>query len=250
LNSFSTRPFTMLARMFSGLDLSSLPISISVSLASASGLTSAIDTYSTSGHAATCMAMSFASVWNFSPRATKSVSQLTSTSTPRRDPAWMYACTRPSAATRPAFLLADARHFLRRYSVAFSRSLSHSASAFLQSIIPAPVASRSSLAGAAGAASASVLAGAAGAALASALAGAAFASTLASVLAGAAGAALASVLASFLASALASALACADAAAVALASSGLGTTATTGTAGSTATGEAGRSGVGSTVVSW
>jgi len=145
LNSFSTRPFTMLARMFSGLDLSSLPISISVSLASASGLTSAIDTYSTSGHAATCMAMSFASVWNFSPRATKSVSQLTSTSTPRRDPAWMYEAITPSAATRPAFLLADARPFLRKYSAAFSTSPPSAASAFLQSSIPAPVISRSVL---------------------------------------------------------------------------------------------------------
>ena len=47
---------------------------------------------------ATCMAMSFTSSWNFSPRATKSVSQFTSTSTPRLQAAgsggWARACQR------------------------------------------------------------------------------------------------------------------------------------------------------------
>jgi hypothetical protein len=43
-----------------------------------------------------------------SPRATKSVSQLTSTITPRRAPLWMYAPTAPSAAMRDAFLSAEA----------------------------------------------------------------------------------------------------------------------------------------------
>src|SRR5215470_3450030 len=46
---------------------------------------------------------------------------------------------------RPAFLAAAARPFLRRYSPAFSMSPSTSTRAFLQSAIPAPVRSRSSL---------------------------------------------------------------------------------------------------------
>src|SRR5580704_16008685 len=52
---------------------------------------------------------------------------------------------RPSAATRPAFLAALASPFLRSRSTAFSISPSVSASAALQSIMPAPVISRSSL---------------------------------------------------------------------------------------------------------
>ena len=52
---------------------------------------------------------------------------------------------RPSPATRPAFLAAAARPFLRSQSIAASRSPPVSASAFLQSIMPAPVCSRSSL---------------------------------------------------------------------------------------------------------
>lgn len=43
----------------------------------------------TVGEAAICMAMDMTSVLNLSPAATKSVSQLTSSSTPRREPAGM-----------------------------------------------------------------------------------------------------------------------------------------------------------------
>ena len=50
---------------------------------------SSVVTYSTLGHAATCMETSRSSDWNMSPRATKSVSQFTSTSTPTRAPVWM-----------------------------------------------------------------------------------------------------------------------------------------------------------------
>jgi hypothetical protein len=39
--------------------------------------------------AATCIAMSFTSAWNSAVFATKSVSQLTSTSTPTFEPGWM-----------------------------------------------------------------------------------------------------------------------------------------------------------------
>ena len=53
--------------------------------------------------------------------------------------------TRPSAATRPLFLAALARPFLRSQSIAASISPSVSLSAFLQSIMPAPVFSRRSL---------------------------------------------------------------------------------------------------------
>ena len=52
--------------------------------------------------------------------------------------------TRPSAVTRPAFLAAAERPFLRSQSTAASRSPPVSPSAFLQSIIPAPVLSRRS----------------------------------------------------------------------------------------------------------
>ena len=53
------------------------------------GSQSDAEIYSTSGHAATCMAMSFARFLNLSPLATKSVSQFTSTITPILEPAWM-----------------------------------------------------------------------------------------------------------------------------------------------------------------
>src|SRR5690606_37112015 len=53
--------------------------------------------------------------------------------------------TRPSAATRPAFLAAAARPLVRSQSIDASMSPFVSASAFLQSIMPAPVRSRSSL---------------------------------------------------------------------------------------------------------
>src|SRR5207247_2984731 len=49
----------------------------------------------------------------------------------------------PSLAVRPAFLAAAASPFLRSVSRAFSRSPPHSTRADLQSIIPAPVSSRS-----------------------------------------------------------------------------------------------------------
>ena len=81
--------------------------------------------------------------WNRSLRATKSVSELTSTTTP------LVPLTatpiRPSAATRPAFLAALERPFLRSQSTAASMSPPVSLSAALQSIMPAPVVSRRSL---------------------------------------------------------------------------------------------------------
>src|SRR6266853_5180014 len=57
----------------------------------------------------------------------------------------MYDPTTPSAATRPSFFLADARPRSRRISIARSSMPSDSVRAFLQSIIPAPVFSRSAL---------------------------------------------------------------------------------------------------------
>jgi hypothetical protein len=74
--------------------------------------------YSTDGLAAICIATVLASLPNTSPAATKSVSQLTSSSTPRREPGWMYDTSAPSAASRPAFLSALARPFLRSHSLA------------------------------------------------------------------------------------------------------------------------------------
>mmetsp|Transcript_18954 Transcript_18954/g.45692 ORF Transcript_18954/g.45692 Transcript_18954/m.45692 type:complete len:202 (+) Transcript_18954:760-1365(+) len=84
-----------------------------------------------------------ANFWNCSFLATKSVSQLTSTSTPLASSA--LTTTRPSDALRPARLAAAASPFFLRMSRAASMSPSVSVSAFLQSIMPAPVFSRSSL---------------------------------------------------------------------------------------------------------
>src|SRR5262245_28066067 len=80
--------------------------------------------------------------WNCSLRATKSVSELTSTMAP----AWSLAATpmRPSAARRPALFAAFDKPFLRSQSIARSMSPFTSVSAILQSIMPAPVLSRSS----------------------------------------------------------------------------------------------------------
>ncbi len=80
--------------------------------------------------------------WNCSLRATKSVSELTSTTEPDLPDVAMP--TRPSAAMRPAFLAAFDRPFLRSQSTAASMSPLTSVSAALQSIMPAPVLSRSS----------------------------------------------------------------------------------------------------------
>src|ERR1700741_600623 len=89
-----------------------------------------------------CLAASRTKSWNFGLRATKSVSLFTSTIAAR----WPAVTTpmRPSAAVRPAFLAAFDRPFLRSQSTAASRSPCVSASAALQSIMPAPVNSRSS----------------------------------------------------------------------------------------------------------
>src|SRR5690242_17658011 len=75
------------------------------------------------------------------PLATKSVSQLSSTTAPALPSTT--TSTAPWSAARPSRLLAPARPFLRSQSLAASMSPSVSASAFLQSIIPAPVALRS-----------------------------------------------------------------------------------------------------------
>src|SRR5271155_2469939 len=87
-------------------------------------------------------AIIFTSPWNRSLRATKSVSEFTSTTMPLL-PA-MATPTSPSAATRPAFFAAFDRPFLRSQSTAASRLPALSLSAALQSIMPAPVCSRSS----------------------------------------------------------------------------------------------------------
>src|SRR5688500_7574637 len=58
---------------------------------------------------------------------------------------WMYEPTTPSAVTRPAFLPAVAMPFFLNISTAAFSSPFASVNAFLQSIIPAPVFSRSAL---------------------------------------------------------------------------------------------------------
>src|SRR5690242_16780497 len=81
--------------------------------------------------------------WKVSLRATKSVSALTSITAPTLP--LTATPMSPSAAVRPAFFAAAAKPFLRSQSTAFSRLPSVSDSARLQSIMPAPVFSRSSL---------------------------------------------------------------------------------------------------------
>src|SRR5204862_5899083 len=76
-------------------------------------------------------------------RATKSVSELISTKTPRRPPGAIYWAMTPSLASRVALETAVAAPFLRKRSPAALRSPLASMSAFLQSIRPAPVISRS-----------------------------------------------------------------------------------------------------------
>ena len=80
--------------------------------------------------------------WKLSLRATKSVSAFTSTIAATCGPE--ATPTSPSAATRPDFFAAAARPFLRSQSIACSTSPPVSPSAFLQSIMPAPVFSRRS----------------------------------------------------------------------------------------------------------
>src|ERR1700733_12754859 len=91
-----------------------------------------------------CLAVS----WNRGVLATKSVSQFSSTRTPASVPS-SSAVTRPLAAVRVARLPASLTPLTRSSSTALSKSPSDSPSAFLQSIIPAPVWSRSRLTSAA-----------------------------------------------------------------------------------------------------
>src|SRR6202035_2066785 len=78
-------------------------------------------------------------------RATKSVSQLISTMAALRASADLATATTPSVASRAALLSALACPCLRMSSAAASRSPLASTSAFLHSIMPAPVRSRSCL---------------------------------------------------------------------------------------------------------
>jgi len=77
--------------------------------------------------------------WKSGVRATKSDSQFTSTSTPLERSADSRLPMSPSLVVRPAFLATEARPRLRRIVVAFSKLPSASVSAFLHSIMPAPV---------------------------------------------------------------------------------------------------------------
>src|SRR5579875_374740 len=88
------------------------------------------------------LAILAASSWNCSFFATKSVSQFSSTMTPSVVPS-SSAVIRPLPAVRAARLPASLTPLRRRISTACSKSPSASARAFLQSIIPAPVCSRS-----------------------------------------------------------------------------------------------------------
>ena len=94
--------------------------------------------------ASTCAATRATYDWNTSFLATKSVSALTSTIAADFLSSETSVATIPSAAILDAFLAAAARPFSLRNSTALSISPSTSFSAFLQSIMPAPVISLNS----------------------------------------------------------------------------------------------------------
>ncbi len=83
-----------------------------------------------------------ANALKFASPAAKSVSELTSTITALPSPTTTRSL--PSAAVRSAFLAALRPEFLRRSSIALSMSPPAAVSAFLHSIMPRPVRSRSS----------------------------------------------------------------------------------------------------------
>ena len=94
------------------------------------------------GCAWAALAMRSANARKFSSFAAKSVSQLTSTMVPPFSSD--FTTIVPSAAIRPAFLAAFKPLDFLRLSIASSILPSASTKAFLQSIIPSPVISRSS----------------------------------------------------------------------------------------------------------
>ena len=98
---------------------------------------------------ATCAAIALATAWNFSPLATKSVSHFSSTRTPEELSSAMRETTAPFSAERPSRLATPFWPLMRSASTALSTLPSASSSAFLQSIMPAPVSSRSFLTSAA-----------------------------------------------------------------------------------------------------
>ena len=93
---------------------------------------------------ATNFAASLAKAEKSSFFATKSVSQFTSTSAPSLPSTLIKLPIMPSAAMRPAALVAFAPLLMRSKSSAFFMSPSDSAKAFLHSIMPSPVCSRNS----------------------------------------------------------------------------------------------------------
>src|SRR5215471_16909523 len=115
---------------------------MAVSMVTSPTLAALIFSTSAPASSATC-AIILTRPWNWPLRATKSVSELTSTTTPLVP--LVNAAIRPSAATRPAFFAAFDRPFLRSQSWAACMSPAVSVRAALQSIIPAPVDSRRSL---------------------------------------------------------------------------------------------------------
>mmetsp|Transcript_99059 Transcript_99059/g.302855 ORF Transcript_99059/g.302855 Transcript_99059/m.302855 type:complete len:231 (+) Transcript_99059:271-963(+) len=125
--------------MLSGLPArSSFSISTAFSLATMSAGTSSVETHTTEGLAAICIATSSANSLKIELIATKSVSLLTSTNTPIFLLKWMYEAIAPSADRFPTFLSALAMPFFFSHAIAFSMSPSLSAKAFLESRMPAP----------------------------------------------------------------------------------------------------------------
>ena len=84
-------PSTIFSTTLAGLPVArAWDMAISFSFSRKDWVTSSLVTnWGAGSWAATCMAISLTSRWKFSVRATKSVSQFTSTSTPTRPPGWM-----------------------------------------------------------------------------------------------------------------------------------------------------------------
>ncbi len=98
---------------------------------------------------ATWAARASATDWNFSPLATKSVSHFSSRMTPEVLSSAIRETMAPFSAERPSRLATPFWPLMRSASTALSTLPSASSSAFLQSIMPAPVSSRSFLTSAA-----------------------------------------------------------------------------------------------------
>src|SRR5215208_788729 len=142
---FLILPSVICCEMFSGLPISATCFSTTCRSSSRAPAGMSSGETHIGRMEATCSATLRANSLNSGVRATKSVSQLTSTSTPTRPLKCTYASISPSVAALALFLAARAWPLSLRTFLAPSTSPSDSSSARFTSIIPAAVSSRSCL---------------------------------------------------------------------------------------------------------